>query len=457
MALISGVIEGFYGRPWTEAQRIEMMDWIATAGMNLYVYAPKDDVKLRARWREPYTEAELAALARLVAAAKARGITMMTALAPCLDITYSDPAELAHLLRRLDQFLALGLTHFALLYDDIPSQLKPEDAAQFPSFAAAQCHIANAAWAYLCAKNGARLFFCPTEYCGRMAGGDAARSAYLQTLGAELCANIDICWTGPEIISPELTADSLRTLATVLKRKPVVWENFHANDYDIRRIHAGPLGGRESSLTGEIAGFITNPNNAFEANFVPVMTTGTFLAGSGYDEGKAVEAACRAWRERFRLAYSAAGETLSEAEVTLLVDLLYQPFRSGPESTAIVATARDLLREKRPDTGIPAWREGQVRIRAYHDRVATLFDRMTELENRDLFYTFQPHLWEVREELRTLTEYLDWLAQGPATDAVFPEASRLPNTYRRGLSADLQALLPRDRDGNLTHVAPVHG
>ena len=62
--MISGVIEGFYGRPWTEAQRIEMMDWIAAAGMNLYVYAPKDDVKLRARWREPYTDAEMAALAR---------------------------------------------------------------------------------------------------------------------------------------------------------------------------------------------------------------------------------------------------------------------------------------------------------------------------------------------------------------------------------------------------------
>ncbi len=118
--LISGVIEGFYGRPWTEAQRIEMMDWIAAAGMNLYAYAPKDDVKLRARWREPYTPDEMAALARLAEAAKVRGLTMMAALAPCLDITYSDPAELAHLLRRLDQFISLGLTHFALLFDGHP-------------------------------------------------------------------------------------------------------------------------------------------------------------------------------------------------------------------------------------------------------------------------------------------------------------------------------------------------
>jgi hypothetical protein len=450
--MISGVIEGFYGRPWTETQRIEMMDWIKAAGMNLYVYAPKDDVKLRARWREPYTEAEMAALARLVAAAKARGLTMMAGLAPCLDITYSDPAELSHLLRRLDQFIALGLTHFALLYDDIPSQLRPEDAAEFPSCAAAQCHIANAAWAYLCARNGARLFFCPTEYCGRMAGGDPVQSPYLQTLGAGLCDKIDICWTGPEIISPEITAASLRSLAKVLRRKPVIWENFHANDYDIRRAHTGPLGGRESAIRDEIAGFITNPNNEFEANFVPVHTTGAFLKTNRYEERAAADAAARTWQDRFRLAYSADGETLTLEEVALLIDLLYQPFRAGPQSSEIVATARALLTEAWPNTTLRTWREGQARVRAFHDRVVALFDRMTELENRDLFYTFQPYLWEVREELHTLTQYLDWLASGPAANDVFPEVGRLPNTYRQGLAAKLQALLPRDRDGHLHHA-----
>ena len=40
---------------------LEMMDWIRDAGMNLYVYAPKDDIKIRARWREPYNAAEMAA------------------------------------------------------------------------------------------------------------------------------------------------------------------------------------------------------------------------------------------------------------------------------------------------------------------------------------------------------------------------------------------------------------
>ena len=50
--MLSGVIEGFYGRPWTEAQRVRMLDWIGQAGMNMFIYAPKDDIHIRARWRE---------------------------------------------------------------------------------------------------------------------------------------------------------------------------------------------------------------------------------------------------------------------------------------------------------------------------------------------------------------------------------------------------------------------
>ena len=69
---LSGVIEGFYGRAWTHRQRVEMIDWIARAGMNCFVYGPKDDIKIRARWRETYAAAEAADLRELADAAAAR-------------------------------------------------------------------------------------------------------------------------------------------------------------------------------------------------------------------------------------------------------------------------------------------------------------------------------------------------------------------------------------------------
>jgi hypothetical protein len=50
---LSGVIEGFYGPPWSEAERLQLFATLQAQGLNTYVYAPKDDLKHRALWREP--------------------------------------------------------------------------------------------------------------------------------------------------------------------------------------------------------------------------------------------------------------------------------------------------------------------------------------------------------------------------------------------------------------------
>uniref|UniRef100_W8B950 Bifunctional protein NCOAT n=1 Tax=Ceratitis capitata TaxID=7213 RepID=W8B950_CERCA len=55
---ICGVIEGFYGRPWTTEQRKDLFRKMKKWGMDSYVYAPKDDYKHRAYWRELYTVEE---------------------------------------------------------------------------------------------------------------------------------------------------------------------------------------------------------------------------------------------------------------------------------------------------------------------------------------------------------------------------------------------------------------
>ena len=53
---LSGVIEGFYGPPWSHSDRLDMLRFMGRAGLNVYIYAPKDDPYHRTRWREPYPE-----------------------------------------------------------------------------------------------------------------------------------------------------------------------------------------------------------------------------------------------------------------------------------------------------------------------------------------------------------------------------------------------------------------
>ena len=53
-----------------------------------------------------------------------------------------------------------------------------------------------------------------------IAAGDVPGSVYLNTLGRALDRDIDVFWTGPEIVSPQITAASLVEVGAVRCLKP---------------------------------------------------------------------------------------------------------------------------------------------------------------------------------------------------------------------------------------------
>lgn len=110
-------------------------------GMDSYLYAPKDDYKHRAYWRDLYTVEEAEHLTGLITAAREYGITFYYALSPGLDITYSSSKEVTALKRKLEQVSQFGCTAFALLFDDIEPEMSEADKEVFQSFAQAQVYI----------------------------------------------------------------------------------------------------------------------------------------------------------------------------------------------------------------------------------------------------------------------------------------------------------------------------
>ena len=125
---LAGAIEGFYGRPWSAVERLELFDWMAAFGLNTYLYAPKDDLKHRTLWRERYSPEEADALAGTIRDCSTRGLRFIYALSPGLDIRFGSAQDRASLRARVEQMLALGCEHFALLFDDIPDRMDAEDA-----------------------------------------------------------------------------------------------------------------------------------------------------------------------------------------------------------------------------------------------------------------------------------------------------------------------------------------
>ena len=90
---LTGVIEGFYGPPWSWEQRLDVMAWCHERGMTHYVYAPKDDPLHRERWREPYADDALDGFARnafflIVDGRQATGLDDVIPLRPTSNVTF---------------------------------------------------------------------------------------------------------------------------------------------------------------------------------------------------------------------------------------------------------------------------------------------------------------------------------------------------------------------------------
>jgi len=442
---LSGVIEGFYGPPWHREERQELFGWMAAWGLNTYVYGPKDDLHHRVLWREPYSAADGGALKDLVAECRRQGLEFFYALGPGLDLRYSDPADREALRGRLAQLRSLGCRNFCLLFDDIPDRMNRQDRDRWGSFASAQCAVTNELFRWIHSQEpGARFLFCPTPYCGRMASRQLGGPDYLATVGRELDPEIGVFWTGPEIISREISLPHVAEITEWLRRPPVIWDNLQANDYDGHRFFTGPFSGRPIELRARTGGVLLNPNTEFPLNFVPIRTLAMWVGHRGEGEWRPREAYLQAlaeWHPKFE----GALRTISIEDLILLMDCYYLPYEEGPEAARLRQALRALL--ARPPS---AWYEEVNRAEEVSARLREACVRMTELRNRPLFHALSRRIWELREELDLLGRFVRHQSKPAQRGTPFESDFHQPLTYRGGMAASLQRLLEAHADGTFT-------
>nr|XP_047911740.1 protein O-GlcNAcase-like isoform X5 [Anser cygnoides] len=266
---------GFYGRPWSMEERRLLFRWLERRGLNCYMYAPKDELKHRLLWREPYTEHEAAQMQSLIEAAQEHGVEFIFAISAGQDMVFSSAGDRLLLQQKLRQVAAMGCRAFALLFDDIDPCMCRADRNVFTSLAEAQASVANEAYQEL--GQPSVFLFCPTEYCSSLCSPSPGQSCYLLTLGRELLPGIGVIWTGPKVVSQELSAMLLEEVEGVLGRRPMIWDNLFANDYDCRRVFLGPYTGRAPGLMPRLCGLLLNPNCELQANFIPIHTLGSWF------------------------------------------------------------------------------------------------------------------------------------------------------------------------------------
>ncbi len=268
---VRGVVEGFYGTPWSHDARVGVMSFLAGRGMNAYAYAPKDDARHRSEWRTPYARADLDRFRELAAHGAGLGVRFGFAISPGLDVEYESAKDRASLLGKLQPLRDAGVSWFLLLLDDIPMQ---------PGLAPRQAALAT--WLYA-GLGGADLTLCPTEYVG------TRPSPYLSELGAGMPPEVDVMWTGPTVCSPTLTAADARSWTKALgDRRVIVWDNYPVNDALMTEsLHLGPYQGRDPDLADVVGGILCNPMTQAYASQVALGTAMDFLVDpDGYRAGR---------------------------------------------------------------------------------------------------------------------------------------------------------------------------
>jgi hyaluronoglucosaminidase len=278
---IRGIVEGFYGTPWTHEQRLDAIRFIGERGMNTFVYAPKDDPMMRRDWATPYDAEGLARIAALVDACARAGVDFVYCISPGLSIRYSSDADVAELLGKLDAVRALGVRHFGLLYDDIPARLQhDQDLAAFSSLAEAQARVANrVAEALRTVAEPCGLIVCPTIYWGTGEEADIVELARL------LDDDIELFWTGRAICSPWIDTEEAERFARATGRRPVYWDNYPVNDVAMgHELHVGPYRGRAADLDRAARGVIANGMERYESSKIAFATIADYLWAPGeYD------------------------------------------------------------------------------------------------------------------------------------------------------------------------------
>lgn len=275
---IRGVIEGFYGTPWTHEQRLSLITFLAAHGMNTFVYAPKDDPLVREDWRIAYDGADLSRMQELVSACAAHDIEFVYCLSPGLSVEYSSAPDRATLSEKLRSVGAIGVASFGLLLDDIPDELQyPSDRDAFVDLVDAHTVLVGDVFDNL--TKGDHLFVCPAQYWGR------GNEDYITRLGLGIDPRIDLFWTGRAICSATLDRADAELFADSTGRQPVYWDNYPVNDINMtHELHIGPYQGRDRDLHLAARGVITNGMELFESSRIAFATIADYLHDpAGYD------------------------------------------------------------------------------------------------------------------------------------------------------------------------------
>lgn len=291
---VRGIVEGFYGTPWSQQARVSQISFYGRNKLNTYIFGPKNDpYHSTPHWRKPYPEKQAEEIRSLVRHAHENEVDFVWAVHPGRDIHWND-SDRVNVKQKFEAMYNLGVRSFAVFFDDIAGN---------GTNAARQAELLNYLNTEFVARKGdvKPLIMCPTEY---NRSRWKPQTGYMTTLGTQLDPSIHIMWTGDRALS-DITALNLAWVQDIIHRKPYIWWNFPVTDFAPSRLLMGPVYGVDKGIGTETAAFVANPMQYAEASKIALYSVADLTWNpAAYD-------AARAWQQSIRAALPDAAEALA--------------------------------------------------------------------------------------------------------------------------------------------------
>lgn len=279
-----GVVEGFYGTPWSHSARLRQLQFYGENKLNTYIYGPKDDpYHSSPNWREPYPEKEAERLAELVRVANENEVDFVWAIHPGKDIQWNT-TDRDLLMDKFEHMYDLGVRSFAVFFDDISGEgAKAERQVELLNYI--DDHFVQVK------SDVTPLIVCPTEYNKSWVNLDGG---YLTTLGTKLNPSVEIMWTGERVIAT-MTFEDVEWIRDVIRRPAYIWWNFPVSDYVRDHLLLGEVYGNETTIAKSVSGFVANPMEWAEASKVAIYSVADYTWNmKQYDSTRSWERAIHA-------------------------------------------------------------------------------------------------------------------------------------------------------------------
>jgi len=269
---VRGLVEGFYGKPYSKLQRDILLRYISKMHEGTYMYAPKNDVFHRLRWRDEYPAELWNELTSGMTLARSLGVRFIFGISP-----WGFRSDEVSLLRKKAlTAMGAGAAGVAVLFDDIPQQA---DA----SLARRQLQFVTEALDDISPPP----LLCPSIYCSELL--DILRGEeYLEAWRENSPSGWPVLWTGDMVVSSEIDRSDVETARSHLGALPVIWDNLLADDYCLRRIFLGD----PSSRMIDGIDYLLNPSEIFP---VALHAVHRMIASEGSSEWPVELGDAEAW------------------------------------------------------------------------------------------------------------------------------------------------------------------